>query len=289
MDRRDVRRYWNTRPIATESVPYAAGTPESFAALYRAWLEDMERQRRVANLLHLALGRKTLEVGCGTAREGRFLAHHGVDYTGVDQSRTTIGLARDHFRMAGLQAQFVNADGIALPFPDESFDYVFSIGALHHVPETEEACRELVRVARPGAVVRVMLYNRESYHYALVRWIVIPLIRILLALPGGYALSQRGPRKLREMAGVARERGAERETLLSASTDTSSGGEGQTNPLSRFFTEQELRAIFGDLEDHRIWRSRLNYFPVPGPLRRWVERRWGFFLQMEARKPDRVG
>src|SRR5262249_26032756 len=142
----------------------------------------------------------------------------------------------------------------------------------------------IARVAAPGGALRVMVYNRHSYHYALVRFAVCPLVQLMLRVPALARLARRGPRKLRELYEIAHEHGYSPERLLAASTDTSAAGEGNYNPLSHFLTEAELRGIFPDLEDLRFFRMELKYFPLRF-LRAAVERRFGFFLTMTARKP----
>ena len=66
--------------------------------------------------------------------------------------------------------------------------------------------------------------------------------------------------------------------------DTSTAGADNANPLSYFLSEAELRAAFPGFEDARSFRVDLKYFPLPF-LRGWVERRFGFFLTLSARKP----
>ncbi len=280
-----VRRYWNAHPIATDSVPYERGTLESFEALFARWELGMS-PRRLAFLEDCA-GRRLLEVGCGIAADGRFLASHGVDYQAVDLSLESLKLARKHFALKGLRSRFANADATRLPFADARFDVVLSIGALHHVPDMASACREVVRVAAPGATVRVMLYNRRSYHYALVQYVVRPLLWLLLRVPFGSMFARLGPQKFRQIYEICRRHGFDAQRILSASTDFSEPGEGNFNPLSHFVSANEVRAIFAGLEDFEFYTTDLKYFPIPW-MRRLVEERWGFFLQMTARKPGRA-
>jgi ubiquinone/menaquinone biosynthesis C-methylase UbiE len=282
--RAEAGRYWNAHPIGVDSVEFPPGSRESFDALYARWRETIDEHRE--RFLAACRGQRVLEVGCGTACDGRYLVENGVDYRAVDASRRSLALAREHFSQQGLPARFANADATALPFADGAFDLVFSIGVVHHVPDWERACREIARVTAPAGAVRVMVYNRHSYHYALVRWVVRPLIRLMLRVPPLARLARLGPRKLRELLEIAREHGASLELLLAASTDTSSAGAGNYNPLSYFLTESELRRVFADLEQARCFRKEVKYFPLPF-LRGWVERRFGFFLTLSGRKPAR--
>jgi SAM-dependent methyltransferase len=217
--------------------------------------------------------------------DARWLIENGIDYRGVDYSLRSLVLAQKMVQAANLHAGWVNADAAALPFADEQFDLVFSIGVLHHVPAMEKACRELVRVAKPGATVRVMLYNRHSYHYALVMYAVRPLIWLMMRVPALSALVAMGPEKFRQLYLIAKRDGFDRRRILNASTDTSFPGEHDTNPLSRFLTEREIRDLFDDLEDFRFARGNLSYFPLPAFARKLLEQRFGFFLTFVARKP----
>jgi ubiquinone/menaquinone biosynthesis C-methylase UbiE len=85
--------------------------------------------------------------------DGRFLSEGGVDYQAVDQSFESLKLANEHFRQNGLSRRFANADATRLPFRDGTFNLVFLIGVLHHVPDTPAACREVARVVRTGAAL----------------------------------------------------------------------------------------------------------------------------------------
>ncbi len=282
---KQVREYWNAHPLTVDKVPHVVGSPESIDAIYERWKEGIDERR--LKFLESCRGKKVLEVGCGIGVDARFLVQNGIDYRGVDYSFRSLQLCQKMLDAANLRCGWVNADAACLPFADEEFDLVFAIGVLHHVPDMEKACRELVRVAKPGATVRVMLYNRHSYHYALVNYVVRPLIWLLIHVPGLSALATHAPEKFRHMYRIAERDGFDRQRILNSSTDTSYSGEGNFNPLSRFVTEREVRALFDELEDFDFFRLNLSHFPLPFG-RKIVERRFGFFLTFTARKP-RVG
>jgi SAM-dependent methyltransferase len=278
----ELRRYWDAHPISTDSVPHARGTRESFEAIYARWKQGIDAMR--LDFLASCRGKKVLEIGCGIGKDARFLTENGIDYQGVDYSFATLQLAHRHFDFAGLPKRFVNADATSLPFPDGRFDLIMSIGVLHHVPGTAQACREAVRVLRPGGLLRVMFYARDSYHYFLVDKVVRPLIWTMLRARPLEALLPLAPRKFREMYSIARHDGFSRERILATSADTSFPGRDNFIPVSGFYTAEEMKALFPGLEDYRFLRRDLKYFPLPF-LRPFVERRWGFFLTMTARKP----
>jgi len=285
-EKQELRQYWDTHPISTDSVPYEPGTRESFEAIYEKWKQTIDQIR--LDFLESCRGRKVLEVGCGIGKDARFLTENGIDYTGLDYSFRTLTLAQNHFDFAGLRKRFVNGDAVSLPFGDNTFGLAMSIGVIHHIVGTAEACRELVRVTAPGGIVRVMFYNRESYHYALVNWVVRPLIWLMLHVRALEVFLRWAPEKYRHLYAIAKQHGLSRERLLATSADTSFAGRDNFIPRSGFWTEREMRDLFTGLDEFRFVRRDLKYFPLPF-LRGWVERRWGFFLTMTARKPVAAG
>jgi len=265
-------------------VPYAAGTRQSFEAIYERWKQTIDGMR--LEFLESCRGRRVLEVGCGIGKDARFLTENGIDYIGLDYSFRTLGLARKQFDYAGLQKRFVNGDATALPFPDHTFGLAMSIGVIHHLPiqGTPDACRELVRVTEPGGVVRVMLYNRASYHCALVNWVVRPLLWLMLRVRALEVFLRWAPAKFRNLYAISKQHGLSSERLLATSADTSFAGQDNFVLRTSFWTEREMRELFRGLEDFRFIRRDLKYFPLPF-LRGSVERRWGFLMTMTARKP----
>lgn len=284
--RQATKHYWDAHPISTDSVEFQPGTAGSFEAIYAKWKATIDERR--LQFLAECRGKRVLEIGCGIGKDARFLTENGIDYTGLDYSWRTLELAQKHFELVRLKKRFVNGDARALPFNDNRFDLVMSIGVLHHVPETAGACREVMRVVRPGGSVRIMFYNRHSYHYALVSGVVRPLILLMLAFPPSRRLLSVGPQKLRHMFDICKAHGFSKERLLAISADTSFAGEGNFVQHTTFHTEKEMRALFEGMEDFRFFRSNLKYFLVP-LLRNHVESRWGLFLTMRARKPELAG
>jgi SAM-dependent methyltransferase len=116
-------------------------------------------------------GRDVLEVGCGMGCMAMNWARHGARVTAVDLNHVAVDQTRRRFEIFGLDATIREADAGQLPFPDSSFDYVYSWGVLHHSPGLASAIGEIRRVLKPGGRVGVMLYNRESLLYRFViRW-----------------------------------------------------------------------------------------------------------------------
>ena len=110
-----------------------------------------------------------LDVATGTADLPRAVlrwadrAGHQVRVVGLDLHAATLAAAAGGNTDPRLT--FARGDALALPFADQSFDYVLSGMFLHHLPEPAAvaAMREMDRVARRGVVVADLLRNRRAY------------------------------------------------------------------------------------------------------------------------------
>lgn len=137
---------------------------------YDRFSETYEKERhhgyhRLIDELELGLvrrygaGREVLEAGCGTGlllREAALVARRVV---GVDLSRGMLGPAQAR-GLPVLQGSLTD-----LPVPSESFDLVYSMKVLAHVPPIAAAVAELARVVRPGGHLLLEFYNPYSFRY----------------------------------------------------------------------------------------------------------------------------
>ena len=97
-------------------------------------------------------GTRLLEIGCGVGAVLGILgqAFPGIELSGVDIEERQIQAARAYLAGLGLDADVRVADALALPFADGSFDHVWMMWFLEHVPEPVAALREARRVLVPG-------------------------------------------------------------------------------------------------------------------------------------------
>lgn len=110
-----------------------------------------------------------IDVGCGSGRWASLVAGRGPAVLGLDASVDALGVAAGRLERGTL----VNGSAVELPFRGDSVDFSFSLGVLHHLPDTQGAIAEIHRVLRPGAPFLVYLYyafdNRPAWFRLLWR------------------------------------------------------------------------------------------------------------------------
>jgi len=107
-------------------------------------------------------GKLVLDVGCGMGRFAEVATRWGARVVGVDLSLAAEVAARN---LAHRPATFFQADVFNLPFAPESFDYIYSIGVLHHTPDCEQAFKVLPQLLKPGGRIAIWLYSRYNRWY----------------------------------------------------------------------------------------------------------------------------
>jgi SAM-dependent methyltransferase len=110
-------------------------------------------------------GKRLLEIGLGYGTLGQIIARRGCQYHGLDIAQGPVEMMRYRLALLGQEGGRRVQQGSALdiPYPEGAFDYVYSIGCLHHTGDLPKAVSEVFRVLAPGGKAVVMLYNQGSF------------------------------------------------------------------------------------------------------------------------------
>src|SRR5262245_43846994 len=121
----------------------------------------------------LPLGVRILDAGCGTGQLAIFLSMVHRKVVGVDFSYHSLQKANNFRKKFNLpNAGFAQMDLFALGLKEESFDYVFSNGVLHHTADAYGAFQNLCHLVKPQGYITIGLYNTYGRLFLdLRRWI----------------------------------------------------------------------------------------------------------------------
>lgn len=110
-----------------------------------------------------------LDVGCGSGRWAKFLAPKVSWIEAIDPSDAVY--VAQQLLAAEKNVRVTQASVTHLPFADNSFDLVYSLGVLHHVPNTNEAIERCFSKVKPGGYFLVYLYYNLDNRGALFKLI----------------------------------------------------------------------------------------------------------------------
>jgi len=138
------------------------GSPPHSKDFREAKADFVHEMVRWGGLNHCPPGTTLLDVGCGIGGSSRMLAKcYNFDVIGVTISPQQVQRARQ-LTPTGLSARFEVDDAMALSFPDNSFDVVWSVEAGPHMPDKAVFARELLRVLKPGGILVVADWNQRD-------------------------------------------------------------------------------------------------------------------------------
>jgi SAM-dependent methyltransferase len=146
-----VRRFYEKEPFP--------GYPPS-ASLN--WLRSRAERSEFAKLIDQAIpgDARIVEIGCGTGQMSLYLARADRVVIGADLARESLRLgAAMAWRLKLDRVQFIETDLHHPGLRPGAFDVVYSSGVLHHTPDPSRAFARIVRLARPGGMIVVGVYN----------------------------------------------------------------------------------------------------------------------------------
>ena len=126
------------------------------------WLRARAERSSFARMLDAAIpyDARIVEVGCGTGQMSLYLARGDRMVIAADLCRASLSLGRSAADRLGIdQVCFVETDVHHPGLRARTFDIVYCSGVLHHTPDPGAAFVHVARLARPGGLVILGLYN----------------------------------------------------------------------------------------------------------------------------------
>ena len=138
---------------------------EGVLAAQRMNMSNGNMTCKAIDLLDCLPGQKVLEIGPGNGRFAPYVLEKatGICYSGTDISGTMIeeGLRLNETYVRSGKADFQLTDGLSLPYPDASFDRVFSVNTIYFWADPAGMAREILRVLKKDGLCCIAMASRE--------------------------------------------------------------------------------------------------------------------------------
>jgi len=209
---------------------------------YLVDLEQMFKHRKHLAVIEMPLkgikDKKVLEIGSGGGAHSALFKKYGAIVTAVDITKERVlSTAKKLTLVKEGSGLAIQADAEDLPFPDGSFDYIYSNGVLHHSENTEKCLKEVFRVLKPGGKTVLMLYSRDSALF----WLSLLPCSIFSGM-------------------VFRYPEAERIGIL---TEGKPKFDSVKNPITRVYYRKELIALLGDFKVESLRKNSFSFSQIP--------------------------
>jgi SAM-dependent methyltransferase len=272
------RSWWESTPMRYDwrsAIEHEPGTEAYFKEIDARFLASVRKYMPWKSLPFEQLipfaslrDKDVLEIGVGQGTHAQLIAAHARAFTGIDLTTAASTMTARRLRLFGLPARVLQMDAESMAFPDESFDFIWSWGVIHHSANTRGVLQEMKRVLRPGGRATIMIYHRSWWHFHLGAM----------------------------LRGIFRGNLGRRESLHAIAQGATDGA------LARYYTPGEWRettATLFDVDAIRIYGLKVEILPIPaGRLKATLERlipdavgriltnrlRLGTFLVAEMRK-----
>jgi SAM-dependent methyltransferase len=268
MDELAVQRFWQDHVCGDSQVggldAHFRGDYEKFFADYDVFRYQHEHHLPACIESLDVAGKQLLEIGLGEGSDSELLIRQGARWSGVDLTAASVERVRTRLALRDLPHEDLRQGSVLqLPFADNSFDMVFSHGVLHHVPDIEQAQREIHRVLRPGGELVIMMYARRSLNYLVAIGLfrraallaTYPLVRIVILKP------EVGRGMLAAHLGNARRIGLFRYLRLKEFIHHNT--DGPYNPYALVYDRRRIEQDFPSFRVTRTYKRFMHAPPLP--------------------------
>lgn len=160
----EVQAFWDSRPCNVRHSSKEVGSKDYFDEVEKRKYFVEPHIPRFAEFEKWR-GKRVLEIGCGIGTDAVSFARAGAIYKGIDISERSVKLAVQRFDVYRLAGMFYagNAEELTSIIPRQSFDLVYSFGAIHHCPHPERVIDQVKHYLPEDGEFRLMLYAHRSW------------------------------------------------------------------------------------------------------------------------------
>jgi ubiquinone/menaquinone biosynthesis C-methylase UbiE len=119
-----------------------------------------------------------LEIGTGLGSHAMLLAKHAKTFIGIDLTNQAIEATSKRIKQSDIKtAKVMQMDAERMGFLNQSFDFIWTWGVIHHSSDTKQIINEMSRVLRPDGRAVVMVYYRSWWIYYFKLFLIEGIIR----------------------------------------------------------------------------------------------------------------
>lgn len=148
--------------------------------ILRLTLREFEFKNTLVKAAQVQPGQRVLDLGCGTATLTILVKQTQPDaeVAGIDGDEKVLTLARLKVLQSGMVVALDHGMVYALPYPDNSFDHVFSSLLFHHLSRDNKlrALRETFRVLRPGGKLHVTDWGKAANPFMRALFLLVQVL-----------------------------------------------------------------------------------------------------------------
>jgi ubiquinone/menaquinone biosynthesis C-methylase UbiE len=183
------KAWWESAPMRydwREKLTQIPGSEEYFREIDGRFFASVRKYMPWKNLPFEQLipfdqlrDKDVLEIGVGQGTHAQLIAKHCRSFTGIDLTAHAAEMTSKRLRLFKLPGNVLEMDAEEMSFANNSFDFIWSWGVIHHSADTRQVLKEMHRVLRPNGKCVVMVYH-SSWWYS---WVSLLARAVQTAVP----------------------------------------------------------------------------------------------------------
>ncbi|MDP6485576.1 MAG: class I SAM-dependent methyltransferase [Alphaproteobacteria bacterium] len=235
---KDAEHFWDNNPVHSIEIPHLDDLKLfSEKCDFLRWNNyDIFTKTNFYEAL-IGKGYRILDAGCGTGVCTRYYSRKGLDVHAIDISQKSVEINKKTLELNNLHATVKKASVEKIPYPNNFFDSIVSVGVIHHTENITKSIEEIYRVLKPGGLAFVSV-NYKHILFRLPLWHLTKKIIICL---------------------TKKTDGRSKLNTIKTPEDLGLVYDGNDCPISNLYTIKQTRKMFSKF---KILEIEPHYFPV---------------------------